>query len=49
MESHLAILWRRVVEALKPLTKRILELLGAEEEMEPVPVRVEREVPRHKS
>ena len=47
MEFHLAIVWRRVVDALKPIAKRLLELLGGEEERQPVPVRVEREVPRH--
>jgi hypothetical protein len=48
MEKHIEALWRRVTDALKPLKKGLVELLGGEEEVKPVPVRVEREVSRHK-
>ena len=48
MEKHFEALWRRVTDALKPLKKGLVELLGGEEEAKPVPVRVEREVSRPK-
>jgi hypothetical protein len=48
MEKHIEALWRRVTDALKPLKKGLVELLGGQEEVKPVPVRVEREVSRHK-
>ena len=49
MEKYFEALWRRVTDALKPLKKGLVKLLGGEEEVKPVPVRVEREAPRHKS